>query len=130
MEFAELARAQLPRLYALARQLVDGEAEDLVQEALLKAWQARDSFTPGTNLKAWVFMILRNLFYSEKRRSWRRQPLDQEVAERSLVASDDPPGGIGEPGLPPVAPALANAIFAATARRIRALPLAGQGFTV
>ena len=56
----------------------------------MKAWDARASYQMGTNMKAWTFMILRNQFYSEKRRAWRQTQLDQEAAERTLVAIDDP----------------------------------------
>ena len=82
----------IPHLRAFARTLAGdaAAADDLAQDAMMKAWDARSSFQPGTNMKAWTFMILRNQFYSEKRRSWRSTQLDQEAAERTLVATDDP----------------------------------------
>jgi CO/xanthine dehydrogenase Mo-binding subunit len=43
--------------------------------------------------------------------------------EVHIVPSEAPPGGVGEPGVPPIAPAVANAVFAATGRRLRTLPL-------
>jgi RNA polymerase sigma-70 factor (ECF subfamily) len=81
-----------PQLRAFARSLAGdpASADDLAQDAMVKAWGARASFEMGTNMKAWTFMILRNQFYSEKRRSWRQSQLDQEAAERTLVAIDDP----------------------------------------
>jgi RNA polymerase sigma-70 factor (ECF subfamily) len=84
--------ALIPHLRAFARTLCGdaAAADDLAQDAVLKAWDARSSFQMGTNMKAWTFMILRNQFYSEKRRSWRQSQLDQEAAERTLVAADDP----------------------------------------
>jgi RNA polymerase sigma-70 factor (ECF subfamily) len=84
--------ALIPQLRAFARTLAGDPtaADDLAQDAMMKAWDARASFEIGTNMKAWTFMILRNQFYSEKRRSWRQVQLDQEAAERTLVAIDDP----------------------------------------
>ena len=82
----------IPHLRAFARTLTGNAtaADDLAQDAMIKAWDARASFQLGTNMKAWTFMILRNQFYSDKRRSWRSVQLDQEAAERTLVAVDDP----------------------------------------
>jgi RNA polymerase sigma-70 factor (ECF subfamily) len=88
--------ALIPQLRAFARTLAGDPtaADDLAQDAMMKAWDARASFEIGTNMKAWTFMILRNQFYSEKRRSWRQAQLDQDAAERTLVAVDDPSGPI------------------------------------
>lgn len=61
----------VPVLRAFARSLCGKRdlADDLAQETLAKALQARDKFRPGTNLKAWLFVILRNEFYSNHRRA-------------------------------------------------------------
>src|ERR1700739_2844655 len=71
--------AAVPSLRAFAISLsgnVD-RADDLVQEALLRAWANLDSFEPGTNMSAWLFTILRNLFRSEYRKR-RREVEDAE----------------------------------------------------
>lgn len=84
--------ALIPHLRAFARTLAGdpSSADDLAQDALVKAWDARASYRMGTNMKAWTFMILRNQFYSERRRAWRQVQLDPETAERTLVAPDNP----------------------------------------
>jgi len=84
--------AMIPAMRAFARTLCRDVAlaDDLTQDALVSAWRSRASYTPGTNLKAWVFMIVRNRFYSDKRRSWRVTQLDPRVAEETLVATSAP----------------------------------------
>ena len=65
--FREDVAAMVPHLRAFARSLTGGDvhlADDLVQDTILNALQAQRQFTPGTNLKAWLFTILRNRFRS------------------------------------------------------------------
>jgi len=79
MPLRDAMLAAVPSLRAFAISLsgnVD-RANDLVQETLLRAWANLDSFTPGTNMSAWLFTILRNLFRSEYRKR-RREVEDAE----------------------------------------------------
>jgi RNA polymerase sigma-70 factor (ECF subfamily) len=69
-DFAKLAVEHLDALHAMASKLTrhGSEAEDLVQDTLLKAMRAHDQFSAGTNLKAWLFRILTNTFINKYRR--------------------------------------------------------------
>src|ERR1700742_1318361 len=84
LEFRRDLLDLIPFLRAFSRSLCgDRElADDLAQEALAKAWQSRATFRTGSNLKAWLFTILRNQFYSDRRRAWRQAPWDEGAAER------------------------------------------------
>lgn len=85
-DFGARLVALIPNLRAFARSLCRGDsrldAEDLAQEAIASAWQARASFSPGTNLKAWLFVIQRNAFYSAHRRTWREVDWSGDAMER------------------------------------------------
>src|ERR1700733_14640245 len=62
-QFKEDLTKLIPFLRAFARSLCSSDretADELAQEALAKAWKSRNAFAPGTNLKAWLFTILRN----------------------------------------------------------------------
>ena len=80
--------AVIPHLRAFARGLCGRPdvADDLVQEALLKAWAAQERFEPGTSMRAWTFVILRNAYLTDMRRNRFRGDYDEGVAERTLVA--------------------------------------------
>jgi RNA polymerase sigma-70 factor, ECF subfamily len=71
--------AVVPNLRAFARSLCGNpdQADDLVQETLIKAWKNQSSFAEGSNLKAWLFTILRNTFLSERRKR-KREVEDQD----------------------------------------------------
>ena len=62
--------ATLPSLRAFAVSLTGkhDKADDLVQDTVMKAWAKQTSFEMGTNIKAWLFTILRNEFYSQMRK--------------------------------------------------------------
>jgi RNA polymerase sigma-70 factor (ECF subfamily) len=61
-------------------------ADDLVQETLFKAWNHLDSFKEGTNLKAWLFTILRNTYFSERRKR-KREVEDADGKHAARLAS-------------------------------------------
>ncbi len=88
-DFKSLLAGEIPHLRAFARGLCGrpDAADDLVQETMLKAWAARDRFEPGTNLRAWTFVILRNVFLTEMRRNRFKGEYDEGVAERTLTTA-------------------------------------------
>lgn len=73
--------AMIPALRAFAWSLSHNgsDADDLVQDTLIKAWSNRDKFEPGTNLRAWLFTILRNTYYTQVIR--RRREVRDETGE-------------------------------------------------
>ncbi len=87
-EFRKQLLAVIPALRGFSRGLCGNRelADDMAQDAMMRAWAAQTSFTPGTNFRAWIFMILRNQFYTTIRRNSRMVSWDPEVAERVLVA--------------------------------------------
>jgi RNA polymerase sigma factor (sigma-70 family) len=86
-EFKRELTGVIPHLRAFARGLCGRPdmADDLVQETMLKARAARDRFQPGTSIRAWTFVILRNAYLTEMRRNRFRGEYDETVADRILV---------------------------------------------
>jgi RNA polymerase sigma factor (sigma-70 family) len=87
-EMRELLLAAIPALRAFAFSLTYDldRSDDLVQDTLVRAWTKADSFRRGTNLTAWLFTILRNLFYSEQRKR-KREVEDADGAHAARLAA-------------------------------------------
>jgi RNA polymerase sigma-70 factor (ECF subfamily) len=89
--FREGLITELPNLRAFAVSLCRSpeQADDLVQDTLLKAWGNSDKFQPGTSLRAWLFTILRNTYYSLYRKRGREvQDNDGAYAQRLAVSGE------------------------------------------
>ena len=73
-DFRDLMLAVIPRLRISALAMTGSaiEADDLVQDTLMRAWRFRDRYILGTNLAGWMFRIMRNVFLTQGagRRSW------------------------------------------------------------
>ncbi|MFN3260259.1 MAG: sigma-70 family RNA polymerase sigma factor [Pikeienuella sp.] len=79
--FKEALLAAMPAVRGFARTFERNgpRADDLVQETMVKAWANREKFRPGTNMKAWLFTILRNTYISQARKK-RREVEDADGA--------------------------------------------------
>lgn len=114
--------AVIPHLRAFARGLCGRPdmADDLVQETMLKAWAARERFEPGTSMRAWTFVILRNAYLTDMRRNRFRGEYDETVAERILVqpAGQEDPVHLAD---------MRRALMTLPAERREALLLVGAG---
>lgn len=87
-ETATLLEAQIPTLRRYARSLTRNtvDADDLVQDCLTKAMKNLHRWEPGTNLRAWLFVILRNTFLNDRRRS-KREAMTSDLLEQTDVAA-------------------------------------------
>lgn len=95
--FEDEALALADQVYRVARRLVGSreEAEDLVQEAYARAFRSWRSFTPGTNMRAWLFRILTNLNVDRGRRI-QRAPHTQPLEETDYYLANKVASAAGE----------------------------------
>lgn len=85
--FTDQLALTMPTLRRFARRLCGQQAmaEDLTQEAVMRGWAARANLAPNSDLRAWLFAILRNCFYTAVRRERRTTSWDPELAEHMLI---------------------------------------------
>lgn len=87
--FEQTALPHLDALYGLAIRLTrdEREAEDLVQDAMVRALRFWDRFEPGTNARAWLFTIVANTFYNRYRKARNQRRLEARVVEEGRQAA-------------------------------------------
>ncbi len=87
-EFEKLVAPHFDGLYGAAIRLTrnDRDAEDLVQDAVMRAYRFFDKFERGTNFKAWLFTILTNTFINSYRRNVKERSLEDESERQSVEA--------------------------------------------
>lgn len=120
-EFEKAALVHLDALYQVALRLTRNraDAEDVVQEAVLRAFRGFDRFNPGTNCRAWLFTILRNVFLNRVRSQGREVP-EADLGER--MTTETAVDGRGAGGNPEEE-LLLSVLHGDVDRAVKALPL-------
>ena len=124
-DFESLLAPVVERAYGTALRLTgeSADAEDLVQEAALRAFQAFHQYRPGTNFRAWFFRILLNCFYASRRRKRPETSLNAlEEAEPLYLYSRTWEAGLHTPGRDPAREVLDRIAGEDAARAVASLP--------
>jgi len=73
------------RVFAFRLSQDNTKADDLAQDTLAKALRFRNAYAPGTNMRAWLYQIAKNLWIDERRRAWRTTELEPEMLDGMAV---------------------------------------------
>ena len=123
--FESEALSFLDALYRTALRMTrsEAEAEDLVQETYIRAFRFRAQFTPGTNLKAWLFRILTNTFINEyRRKASRPETTELDDVDESILYRHMREVSPGSSSPDPEAEVIDNALSSEVKEALEALP--------
>ena len=130
LNFEKEAMPHMSALYGMALKYThnESEAEDLVQDALIKAYNSFDSYEAGTNCRAWLFRILTNTFINKYRRKKRERAYIEQVVSEAIapVTFVEAPADHPLENLPDAEPAQAS--FAFSDEIVRAMNTISEDF--